>query len=357
MSKGDVEAALRRMRDLVESLGEQPKWPAGATSKQLRAAEREAGLALDEEAHALFETLNGSARQSCVAVDTYGPVACELLGLDDALRLRPHGAIPWTRRFHYRGGLVAPDPRVQPYLAHPKWFPIAEVNGGSTLVLYDGAPAPPGRAGQIIAYQHDPDAVFWIASSVTAFLSASNALLEAQGRSLILGEPDAYTSASPTPYLGPTRTDRCVCSQHREPPRTIDALWERVTHTPDIKASLALVAGDEARGLTLLRCVVCGSLWQGSGGEVRTHAYVQGVPSIEAAAWRQQPFQEAWAVALYESAKADWLRRQKPGEGICQVKGCGRATIRFSVECLEHELAGLHERGGLRSPAGRSWPG
>jgi hypothetical protein len=38
--------------------------------------------------------------------------------------------------------------------------------------------------------------------------------------------------------------------QYRELSLTIDALWERVTHTPDIKASLELVAGDEARGLT-----------------------------------------------------------------------------------------------------------
>jgi hypothetical protein len=55
-----------------------------------------------------------------------------------------------------------------------------------------------------------------------------------------------------------------------------------------------------------------------------THAFLWFVATsalVEAAAWRQQPFQEAWAVALNEGAKADWVSRQKPGEGICQVRG------------------------------------
>jgi cell wall assembly regulator SMI1 len=58
------------------------------------------------------------------------------------------------------------------------WFPLAEVNGGSTRLYFDDAPNAHGRRGQIIVYQHDPDEVFYVADDFAGFLVTSNDLLE-----------------------------------------------------------------------------------------------------------------------------------------------------------------------------------
>ena len=58
-----------------------------------------------------------------------------------------------------------------------EWFPFAEFNGGSTMILFDPAPAPRGTYGQIIVYQHDPDAVYYVAENTAAFLRQSCGIL------------------------------------------------------------------------------------------------------------------------------------------------------------------------------------
>jgi cell wall assembly regulator SMI1 len=71
------------------------------------------------------------------------------------------------------------DERIQPAIFfNRRWFPIAEFNGYSTAVYFDADPAPSGNYGQIIAYQHDPDAIYYVSANFTAFLRCSNDLLE-----------------------------------------------------------------------------------------------------------------------------------------------------------------------------------
>ena len=55
------------------------------------------------------------------------------------------------------------------FLHHNKWFPIAEFNGYSTSVYFDAGPSPCGKHGQIIVYQHDPDANYYVAENVLEF--------------------------------------------------------------------------------------------------------------------------------------------------------------------------------------------
>ncbi len=64
------------------------------------------------------------------------------------------------------------------FLHHNKWFPIAEFNGYSTSVYFDARPSPGGKHGQIIVYQHDPDAIYYVAEDVVEFVKKSNDLLE-----------------------------------------------------------------------------------------------------------------------------------------------------------------------------------
>ncbi len=320
-------------------------------------AERDSGIAFDEELRAFFAALGGKGRGLSVVVTTDEVTVCETVSLNEALECRPRKPLPWSKPFHYRGRLVSPDARVQPFLAHPKWLPLAECNGGSTTVFFDGAPAASGRHGQIIAYQHDPDAVYWIASSVAALLEQSIAHFEEHGLSDADPELEETADASPPPFAGPSRNGSCVCAKFRSGPLDTGALWERVTHTPDIKASFERVAHHAATATSLYRCVACGASWQGSGGEDPRRAYVQHVLEIGVAAWLEEPYQQAWEVALYATARQAWLSTQAPGSGTCRVAGCEKKTIRYSLECLDHALAVEHERGTLRVPVGRAWPG
>ena len=61
---------------------------------------------------------------------------------------------------------------------NPIWFPFAEFNGGSTQILFDAAPSPRGSYGQIIVYQHDPDAVYFVADNTDVFLGQTTPILE-----------------------------------------------------------------------------------------------------------------------------------------------------------------------------------
>ena len=84
------------------------------------------------------------------------------------------------------------DARIQPsYIRHKLWFPLASFNGGSTLLLYDADPTKHGRSGQIIVYQHDPDAIYYVAASFLEFLEKSNDLLAIHADELLPAPPEA----------------------------------------------------------------------------------------------------------------------------------------------------------------------
>ena len=69
------------------------------------------------------------------------------------------------------------DERIAQGWANPRWLPFAELNGFSTCVMYDRAPRSSGTDGQIIVYQHDPDAIYFVADTFRDFLKASIHLL------------------------------------------------------------------------------------------------------------------------------------------------------------------------------------
>ena len=70
------------------------------------------------------------------------------------------------------------DERIQHKLFHDRWFPFAEFNGFSTSVMFDANPTDKGTYGQIIVYQHDPDAVYYMADNFLEFFKKSNDLME-----------------------------------------------------------------------------------------------------------------------------------------------------------------------------------
>jgi cell wall assembly regulator SMI1 len=78
--------------------------------------------------------------------------------------------------------------RIQPNLwVNKKWFPFGDFNGGGTQIYWDADPTGTGNIGQIIAYQHDPDAIYYVAPDFISFLRKSNDLLQENRRQLIEG--------------------------------------------------------------------------------------------------------------------------------------------------------------------------
>ena len=65
------------------------------------------------------------------------------------------------------------DPRIAPGWYQPGWLPFASFGGGTLVLLVDASPSKRGRAGQIIAFTHDPDEMTYVAASFSEYLSAS----------------------------------------------------------------------------------------------------------------------------------------------------------------------------------------
>ncbi|MGG1441011.1 SMI1/KNR4 family protein [Brevibacillus laterosporus] len=70
------------------------------------------------------------------------------------------------------------DARIKPYLFNKKWFPFAQLAGGSLYLMLDYDPASDGKTGQIIAYVHDPDFIYYVADSFTNLVKHSNINLQ-----------------------------------------------------------------------------------------------------------------------------------------------------------------------------------
>ena len=70
------------------------------------------------------------------------------------------------------------DLRIKDGWLNANWLPFAGYNGMSTMVMVDNDPATKGSIGQIIVYQHDPDAIYYVADNITEFYKKSLTLLK-----------------------------------------------------------------------------------------------------------------------------------------------------------------------------------
>jgi len=171
--KSEIERLEGILRSVEKPLGRLP----GATNAQIAEVECNVGIRFDENLRELLRFSNGGL--TLVAI-TDEMTPCTLAPLSEALEAWSW-FLPYDEPVREEWRNEAPcDVRIRPdHLHHRSWFPIAEFNGFSTAVYFDADPAPEGRYGQIIAYQHDPDAAYYVAEGFLAFLRRSNDLLEA----------------------------------------------------------------------------------------------------------------------------------------------------------------------------------
>lgn len=187
--KPELKIEIERLQYILESNGLEFTLNKGTTTEKIAEIESKVGVNFDDNLKELWLLSNGSNRShSWFAVFSDELTPCSFSPIEDALEC-------WSWFEPYDDGIYEEwsdsenkrDERIQPaFLHHRLWFPFAEFNGYSTSVYFDGNPSESGKYGQIIVYQHDPDAIYYVAEDFLSFFKRSNDLLEANIKELFL---------------------------------------------------------------------------------------------------------------------------------------------------------------------------
>lgn len=89
------------------------------------------------------------------------------------------------------------DPRIAEGWWNEGWLPFAGFGGSSLLLILDLSPGPMGRAGQVIAYTHDPDQMAWVAESLPELFRASVDAFREDADEILEGLLDELDPAEP----------------------------------------------------------------------------------------------------------------------------------------------------------------
>ena len=143
----------------------------------LKAAERRLGFRLDPGLREAWTIADGSQDGGNVFARPGFLTGYEFLSLEAALEERES-----RRRIapNYEGYVEdAPrDERIRPGWFQEGWLPFAGFGGGTLLLMLDHSPAEEGKAGQIIAFTHDPDEISYVASDFASLLDGSLAAIK-----------------------------------------------------------------------------------------------------------------------------------------------------------------------------------
>lgn len=181
--KPELEIEIERTRrilkenDLEFSLGEP------ASPQKISEIEMKLGVSLDENLKDLWLLTNGSNGNGYwFAVVSDELTFCEFTTIEEALKswswFEPYDQNIYEEWSDFE---AKRDERIQPHvLKHRLWLPFAEFNGFSTSLMFDADPTKHGNYGQIIVYQHDPDAIYYVEKDFLTFYKKSNDLLEAE---------------------------------------------------------------------------------------------------------------------------------------------------------------------------------
>jgi cell wall assembly regulator SMI1 len=182
MNSSKLELEIKRLEELLHGYGRKLQLNTGASKKAIAAVEADVGFTFDDDLKALYTLSNGSQGDRWFAVNSDELKPLAFLSIEDALQSWSlHDSVIHDDEGENRDARILPG-----YLAHRLWFPFAEVNGGLTSVRYDADPSPAGKYGQIIVYQHDPDAIYYVAESFINFFKRSNDLLASKFNELHL---------------------------------------------------------------------------------------------------------------------------------------------------------------------------
>lgn len=150
------------------------EWSAkvGATEAQIAASERKLGFDLDPGLRAAWSAMDGSDDDIWVFAKPDYLESYKFLSLKGALAEREKMRKRASKYANYED----PEPRdkrIRPGWFHDGWLPFANFGGATLLLILDMTPAPRGKAGQIIAFTHDPDSIEYVAADFGDYLKRS----------------------------------------------------------------------------------------------------------------------------------------------------------------------------------------
>jgi cell wall assembly regulator SMI1 len=179
---------VERLKNILQGHGLELSLCEGAKTEDIARVESEVGITFDVDLKDFWQLTNGSGSEIWFAVFSDELTPCVFPSLEDA-RECWSWFLPYDESVDgdWSDDSAERDVRIKPkYLHHRLWFPVAEFNGYSTSVYFDGDPAEEGKYGQIIVYQHDPDAIYYVSESFLDFFRRSNELLEANAEEILL---------------------------------------------------------------------------------------------------------------------------------------------------------------------------
>jgi len=155
----------------------------------------------------------------------------------------------------------------------------------------------------------------------------------------------------------------CQCASFRPLELSRDQILKRLRETKRIKKTLDVLVQDESEHVALYRCRDCGSFWQSGRqwgfGRDGFDEYLFQVPAISIEEWQREHYRQPAAMMVYSVAMSERYGWTPPPERDvqCEEVGCGRKAIRFSVHCLEHDIAHGRLVGSVPpEPRGRMFP-
>jgi len=170
---------IERLKSILASHGIEFKPCDGARPADIKKVEDEVGIQFDSDLKDFWQFTNGSGREKWSAVVSDQLTPCRFISVAEG-REYWSWFLPYDKGVYEEWSADSPnrDERIRPDILHHRlWFPIAEFNGFSTSVYFDADPSEKGKYGQIIVYQHDPDAVYYLADNFLDFFKRSNDML------------------------------------------------------------------------------------------------------------------------------------------------------------------------------------
>jgi cell wall assembly regulator SMI1 len=174
---------LKQLDALFEAQGYDMDLRPPASRAQLTALEASLGFPVDPALRDAWRLADGS-REGIPLFTRHGYLDnFDFLSVDQVLEERRS----WEAMARRYEGYAEPGPRDGRIAAGwflPGWVPFARFGGGELILMQDHAPSGQGRAGQILAFVHDPDTMEYVAGNFDEFLQGS---LET-----ILDDPDEF---------------------------------------------------------------------------------------------------------------------------------------------------------------------
>ncbi len=182
----ELAAQLERLQQILRKHNRPLTLRPGASDQVIGAFENRTNIRFDEDLRALYQFSNGGEyNDTWFAAETDELIHFRFCDLKEVQEIISWG--PSSFDAEWNNGGEPWDSRVKKYDHHSLWLPFADFGNSVAYVMFDADPAPSGRYGQIITYQHDPDAIRYCADGLVGFLKMSNDLLETRSKKFHLG--------------------------------------------------------------------------------------------------------------------------------------------------------------------------